>query len=159
MKEFILRARKAKTNPGINLNELPKEGRMDAVCATISNTLWVSNAIRKDTTIHVVLEGPTNGPKTITFIGNDLRGLRSDERSIGSYIAQALQRGAFLELNESINVRPGIKIAKKSFERLLWEKSQTYKQIIFLDARGKDLHDFNFEKNFVGHCSLNQIGA
>ena len=149
MKEFILRARKARTNPDINMNSLPKEGKMDAVCAAVSNTLWVSGDIRRDTLIHAVLEGPDNGPKTITFTGNEIRGLRSDERSIASYVANALQKGAFLKLNERAVVRTGISVAKKSFERLLWEKSKEYKQIIFLDKGGRDIRNFHFDKNFL----------
>lgn len=149
MKEFILRARKAKTNPGIDVNHLPKEGKMDAVCAAISNALWVSGDIRKDTAIHVVLEGPSNGPKTISFFGNEMRGMWSDERSIAGYIIMALQKGAFLNLNEEAHVRKGIKVAKKSFERLVWEKSNQYKQMVFLDKDGTDVREFQFLKDFV----------
>ena len=149
MREFILRARKAKTNPGLNLNELPKEGKMDAVCAYVSNALWISGDVRRDTIIHAVLEGPGNGPKTITFAGSEIRGLRSDEISVAGYIAFALQKGAFLKLNEEMSVRAGIRVAKKSFERLLWEKSQKHKQIIFLDSHGKDIRNFKFEKDFL----------
>ncbi len=149
MKEFILRARKAKTNPGIDLNHLPKEGKMDAVCATISNALWVSGDIRKDTIMHVVLEGPSNGPRMITFTGSEMKGMWSDERSIAGYIISALQRGTFLQLNEEAHVRKGIHIAKKSFERLVWEKSNQYKQVIFLDKDGKDIREFPFMKDFV----------
>lgn len=149
MKEFILRARKAKTNPGIDLNHLPREGKMDSVCATISNALWVSGDIRKDTVMHVVLEGPGNAPRTISFSGKDMKGMWSDERSIAGYIVAALQKSAFLQLNEEVHIRAGITIAKKSFERLIWEKSNQYKQIIFLDKDGKDIREFSFLKDFV----------
>jgi tRNA (pseudouridine54-N1)-methyltransferase len=149
MKEFILRARKAKTNPDLKLNELPKEGKMDSVCATIANALWISGDVRKDTAIHAVLEGPSNGPKTISFFGNEIRGLRHDERSIAEYIAAALQKGVFLEKNEEANVRTGIMVAKKSFERLVWEKSKEYKQVIFLDQSGTDIRKFDLKNDFV----------
>ncbi|MCX6815543.1 MAG: tRNA (pseudouridine(54)-N(1))-methyltransferase TrmY [Candidatus Aenigmarchaeota archaeon] len=149
MREFILRARKAKTNSDINMNELPKEGKMDAVCATIANALWISGAVRQDTVIHVVLEGPTNGPKTISFSGNGIRGLYHDERAMASYIAAALQRGAWLKLNEETKVRAGVRIAKKSFEKLVWEKSNEYKQIIVLDQNGTDIRKFDLKKDFV----------
>ncbi len=150
MKEFILRARKAYTNPSINLNELPKQGKMDSVCAAISNALWISGDVRKDTIIHAVLEGPDNGPKTITFIGDEIRGLRHDERSIASYIAMALQKGAWLKLNEEAHVRTGIKIAKKSFERLIWETcKEKGRQIVVLDKDGKDVRNAKFSKDCV----------
>lgn len=116
-----MRARKAYTKPDVNLNELPQQGKMDSVCATIANALWVSGDVRRDTVIHVVLEGPGNGPKTISFYGSEIRGLRHDERSVATYISDALKRGAWLKLNEEAKVRTGIKVAKKSFERLVWE--------------------------------------
>jgi tRNA (pseudouridine54-N1)-methyltransferase len=149
MREFILRARHAKTNPGFSINELPREGKMDAVCATIANTIWLSGDVRRDTIIHAVLEGPSNGPKVISFYGGEIRGLRHDERSVAGYIASALQKGAYLRLNEELHVHAGIDVAKKSFERLVWERSQKHKQIIVLDANGKDVRDFKFGKDFL----------
>ncbi len=70
MREFILRASKALTSPDFNLNDLPSSGgRMDLVCRCISSALWVSNDLRRDTKIFVVLEGPPNPPRTIIFDG------------------------------------------------------------------------------------------
>jgi len=149
MREFILRARHAKTNSDINFNELPREGKLDSVCATIASALFVSGDVRRDTTIHAVLEGPSNAPKTITFTGAEIRGLRHDERSIASYIAAALQKGAFLQLNEEAHVRTGIRVAKKSFERLVYERAQKYKQVLLLDVNGKDLRSVALEKDFL----------
>jgi tRNA (pseudouridine54-N1)-methyltransferase len=147
MKEFVLRARKATTDPGFDINALPQEGKLDSVCAAISNALWISGDIRRYSVIHVVLEGPRIPPKTISFFGSEIKGLRHDERSIATYIKFALQKGAYLELNEEAHVRTGIKVAKKSFERLLWELSKD--KIIFLDSKGKDIRSFQFPENFV----------
>lgn len=149
MKEFILRARKAKTNASIDLDNLPKEGKIDSVCAAITNALWISGDVRRDTVIHVVMEGPDNAPKTVSFYGNEIRGLRHDERSIADYLKFALSKGAHLALNEEAHVRTGIKIAKKSFEKLVYEKSQQNLQIVFLDKSGKDVRGFSFQKDFV----------
>lgn len=146
MKEFIMRARKAWTS-GINLNELPKQGKMDAVCAAVANALWISGDVRRDTIVHVVLEGPDNGPKTITFSGNEIRGLRHDERSVATYISDALKKGAWLKLNEEAKVRTGIKVAKKSFERLVWENRG--KSLFVLDKDGKDIRAAEIPKGCV----------
>ncbi|MBI2578126.1 MAG: tRNA (pseudouridine(54)-N(1))-methyltransferase TrmY [Candidatus Aenigmarchaeota archaeon] len=139
MREFIMRARKAHTKPDVNLNELPQQGKMDSVCAAIAGALWISGDVRRDTAIHVVLEGPGNAPKTISFYGSEIRGLRHDERSMASYIADALKKGAWLELNEEAKVRTGIRVAKKSFERLVWEKKG--KKMFVLDKDGRDIRD------------------
>lgn len=147
MKEFIMRARKAYTNPGVDLNNLPKQGKLDSVCAAISSALWISGDVRRDTIIHVVLEGPSNGPKTVAFNGSEIKGLRHDERSIASYIALALQKGASLQLNEEAHVRTGITVTKKSFEKLVSEKKD--RQIIVLDEKGKDVRAVKFDRDCV----------
>ena len=67
MREFILRASKTVTNPNyINLNDLPGAGRLDLVCRCVTNALFISNDMRRDTIIHVVLEGPNYPPKTVS---------------------------------------------------------------------------------------------
>jgi len=142
-----VRARRAKTNPGLDIDRLPQEGKMDAVCASISNALWISGDVRRDSAIHVVLEGPQLGPKTVSFFGAQIRGLRHDERSIASYIKFALQKGARLEKNKEAVVRTGITVSKKSFERLLFEKSG--RQVVLVDKSGKDLRSFAFARDFV----------
>jgi len=67
---------------------------------------------------------------------------------IATYIKSALQKVTFLKLNEEAHVRAGIKVAKKSFERLLWEKSKG-KQVVVLDINGKDIRKFGFSKDIL----------
>jgi tRNA (pseudouridine54-N1)-methyltransferase len=146
MREFVLLARRAVTRP-FRLNDLPSSaGRMDLVCRCISNALFISEAIRKDVIIHVILGGPDRPPRLITFDGSTLRNVSPDERNIASHIRIALERGMNLKLNESINVSPGIKIAKRSFENLVKEKAKTT-QLIYLHPRGTDIKNFNFDEN------------
>jgi tRNA (pseudouridine54-N1)-methyltransferase len=147
MREFILRASKALTSPDFNLNDLPSSGgRMDLVCRCISSALWVSNDLRRDTKIFVVLEGPPNPPRTIVFDGFSLKGVNPDERNIASHIKKALKFGLNLELNQEIEVSPGIKIAKKSFESLIKEKSKEM-QLIYLHPEGKDIRELEIREN------------
>lgn len=148
MIEFILRARKASTYAGFDVNSLPKAGNMNIVASAISNAIWVSEDIRKNVIFHAILEGPPAGPKAITFNSNEITGLGYDEKSIAENIRTALQKSGFLELNEEVRVRKGITAAKKSFERLVWERSQKG-QIMLLDASGKDVRDVEIGKNPV----------
>lgn len=150
MIHFVLRARKAVTRANFNLDSLPKEGKMDIVCEVISNALFVSDDVRRDTIVHAVMEGPPNGPRTVTLNGKEITGFRSDERSIALIIKEALSRGAFLELNKEVHVRKGVSIAKKSFERLVWELSQE-NQLVYLDQKGDDIRntDLNMKMCFI----------
>jgi len=147
MKEFILLSLKARTDPGFNLDDLSGAGRMDLICRTISNTLWISNELRRDSAIHVSMNGPSASPKIISFYGETLRGLEPDERSIAKAIKIALKEGLNLKLNEDKEVSSGIKISKKAFETLIKEKSGS--QLVYLHTKGEDLRDFKFNKDIV----------
>jgi tRNA (pseudouridine54-N1)-methyltransferase len=148
MREFILRARKASTSADFNLNDLLHAGNMNVVASAVSNAIWVSGDVRKDVIFHAVLEGPPSGPKTVTFRSNDIKGLGYDERSIASYIRLAMQKSPFLGLNEETKVRRGITVAKKSFERLVWERSRSA-QVVVLDTGGSDIHKAELKKNVL----------
>ncbi|MDI6721556.1 MAG: tRNA (pseudouridine(54)-N(1))-methyltransferase TrmY [Candidatus Aenigmarchaeota archaeon] len=148
MREFILRARKASTHAGFDLNDLPHAGNMNVVASAISNAIWISGDIRRDIIFHAVLEGPPSGPKTVTFNSNEIKGLGYDEKSVANYIRTAMQKSGWLELNEEAKVRKGITVAKKSFERLVWERSQN-NQVVILDKSGTDIRKFEFKKNIL----------
>ena len=161
MREFILRASKTVTNPNhINLNDLPGAGRLDLVCRCVTNALFISNDMRRDTIIHVVLEGPNYPPKTVSFDGNELRSLAPDERNCASHIKIALERGDSLKIGESKKSEDGITVSKKSFEAWIKEKSKT-SQLVYLHPEGKDIREFKFEKDvcFVmgDHVGLEKV--
>ncbi|MFH8132181.1 MAG: tRNA (pseudouridine(54)-N(1))-methyltransferase TrmY, partial [Candidatus Aenigmatarchaeota archaeon] len=129
------------TTPDFNLNDLAgSAGRMDLVCRCISSALWISNDLRRDARIFVVLEGPPVPPKMLVFEGSSLKGVNPDERNIASHIKKALRLGLNLKLNEEIEVSPGIKVAKKSFETLIKEKIKET-QVLYLHPKGKDIKE------------------
>lgn len=142
MREFILFARKALTKP-FDLNNLPKANRMDVIARCITNALFVSYAIRKDTNFYVSLNGPPNPPVLIKFIGNEIQNIYLDERSIAEKINKALKKVNPLK---EVKVSEGIYVSKKSFESFLKEKGKE-KKFILLDRKGKDLRNFNFKGN------------
>lgn len=146
MREFILLALKAKTSL-FNVNNLPEEGRMDLVCRTVSNALFISNDVRRDTIIHVVMTGPKYPPKIVSFYGKDLKGINPDEKSIAENINLALEKGKNLKLNEETNLKNGIVVSKKSFEQLVREKSNN--QIVYLHKKGEDIRKIKFKDDVV----------
>lgn len=151
MREFILRTSKASTNPNFNVNNLPKAGRMDIVCRCVINALFVSEAIRKDTIFHAILNGSPNSPRLISFYGNEIKQLYPYERTIAEQIKLALGRGLKLKLNEEKEVESGTFIAKKSFEQLI--KENIGKQILYLHPEGIDIKEFQFKGDFVAILS------
>ena len=146
MRTFILMALKGRTSPDFSLDKLKEAGRMDLICRTISSAIWISNDLRRDTNIHVVMTGPKNPPKTISFYGAELKGIEPDERTIARKIQEALKIGLNLKTGEEKQVSPGVKVSKKGFETLVKE---TQGQIIYLHKEGKDIRKFKFEKDIT----------
>jgi len=147
MREFLLRSLKGYTTPDFDLENLVDAGRLDLVTRCISSALWLAKGLRHDTIIHVNLEGPKLPPKLISFYGSKLKGFSFDEKGIAKFIKFALEKGKNLELNESLEVHPGIVISKKSFEQLIKEKANY--QIIYLHKKGKDIREFKFRENIL----------
>jgi tRNA (pseudouridine54-N1)-methyltransferase len=148
MREFILRTLKGRTTE-FDINKLPAEGRMDLVCRCISNALFISNDLRRDTIIHVVLDGPSDPPKVVSFYGDSLKGMEFDEKNIAEHINEALIKGKNLKLNEEKNLGNGIKISKKSFEQLVKEKFNEGRQLFYLHDSGNDIRETKFKKDVV----------
>ena len=66
-------------------------GRVDVLCRCINSALWVSNGVRKDTTIFLMLF-PNNSEigTTIEVSGNEVIELNPDERTVALYLQRAL---------------------------------------------------------------------
>lgn len=146
MREFILLASKGRTTGDFTVDRLADAGRMDLVCRIIANALCISNGIRRDTSVHISLNGPKEPPKLLSLYGEKVEGLLPDERTIGQIIITSLKRSCNLKLGESKEVFPGIIASKKSFESFIKEKSET-NQLIYLDRKGEDIRKKEFEDN------------
>lgn len=146
MREFILRARTAKTGD-FDVSNLPAEGRMDIVCSSVSNALNIANELRKDAVMHVVLEGSPEPPKIISFHGDSVKGMLWDEKSIAESIRKALIKSK--GQNGKIKASEGLFVEKKSFEALVKEKLKEGKQVIYLHQKGKDIREAELKKDIV----------
>jgi tRNA (pseudouridine54-N1)-methyltransferase len=138
MRTFILRARKSSTSPNFNLSDLPKAGRMEIVASCIGNALWVSNNVRSDTVIHVVLEGPPTPPKTVTFTGGSIEGLSVDERGIAWLVQKALRKAIKMGSSETKDVAPGVIVSSASFEEMV-KRHAEHGTVYYLHPKGKDI--------------------
>lgn len=134
MRTFILYSRNGRTDSNFNTEDLPSSGgRMDLVARCISSALWISNGIREDTKIFVVLNGLPNPPVTICFDGGKIRKISPDERSIAIWIKKALAS----DFSDWIEFREGILISRKSFQEIV--KSFKDKPIYVLSEKGKKM--------------------
>ena len=171
MREFILRARKGPTTPHFSLDDLSRAGRLEIICHCIANALFYAKQIRSHTHIHVVLDGPSDPPKTVRLESDTLGYLGGfDEQTLARTLQNALTVGKNLALGEEKQSEAGIFVAKKGFEPLVKEKAAT-SNLYYLQRKGTDIRTLTLPETatfvFTDHLGmpkktdkyLNRLGA
>lgn len=118
MRDFLVAFSRARSAPDVSLDDLPSQGgRFDLVCRTVSSALLVSNGMRRDTRLTLVLEGPPKPPLAIRLRGDRIKNLHPDERSIAAWLSRSMHKpavpGAWLDAGD------GIEIARTSASELV----------------------------------------
>ena len=126
MREFILFSRLGRTDS--NFTNLHDAGRLDIVYECAVASLFLSHAIRKNTTLHTILNGPPNPPLHLKIQGTSLYNVRTDQQTWTKILKKVL----------SGKQHPGISLSKTSFEALLKTKANAT-QIYVLEEGGKDI--------------------
>ena len=126
MRDFILRARKGPSTPDFSPDDLPGAGHLEIVCHCIANALFHALQLRDDVRVHIALDGPAAPPKVVRIESDGLGSLDGfDERALASVLGQALADGLGLQLGEEIESRPGVFVAKRSFESLVRQQCES----------------------------------
>ena len=126
MRDFILRARKGPSTPDFSSDDLPSAGHLEIVCHCIANALFYSLQLRDDVRVHIALDGPAAPPKVVRIESEGLGSLDGfDERALAAVLSRALADGRGLDLDEEVQSRPGVFIAKRSFESLVRQQSES----------------------------------
>jgi tRNA (pseudouridine54-N1)-methyltransferase len=128
LREFILYSRVGRTDS--NWTNLHDAGRLDIAYECTIAALFLSHAIRKDTTFRTILNGPPNPPLCIRIQGEKLHDVRTDQQTWQQILKKTLSGKA----------HPGITSTKTSFEALLKAKANE-SQIYVLEEHGKDIAD------------------
>ncbi|WP_457590716.1 tRNA (pseudouridine(54)-N(1))-methyltransferase TrmY [Geoglobus sp.] len=138
---FIIIANRAVTAP-FNLNDLAgSAGRMDLVCRFISQALFISHGIRKDSRVYAVLKGSPEPVKILRIDGSEVRYLAPDERNIAGMINKALK----MDVDEGWKrVSPGIYISKSDLNEFLKDVSEEG-AIYYLREDGADVENVEFK--------------
>ena len=132
MVRFLVIGHHAATSGAFSLNDLPGgAGRLDVLCRCVNSALFLSHDLRRDVECALVLLGEPDPPKTVVFVGSEVRSLHPDERSCGSMIKKALSIPCGSELREST---PGVYVRRGDLARLLAEG-----RYAVLDEEGEDI--------------------
>jgi tRNA (pseudouridine54-N1)-methyltransferase len=140
---FLIVGHRVRTDAKFSLNDLcGSTGRLDILLRTINSSFLLSNGIRRNVTLYLVLQGEPDAPISICLKGPELRYLNPDERSTGALIRQALlTKGISEEWKRST---PGIYIAKREYDDLLMELIASGKRPVYLHETGVPLSEANF---------------
>lgn len=162
MRRFIVVGHRAVTSPDFGLNDLSgSAGRLDILTRAVNSSFFLSHEIRKDVVLYLLLLGEPSPPKSLKFVGSELKYLNPDERSTA-----ALMRNALAKLNGDLlhpahdalhagNARtmrghwlrstPGIYVSEKDLKDLLEECRDS--PLYHLKETGEDMRDVKLDMN------------
>lgn len=139
MRVFVLRSRRGPTAADYVDRSFGPPNHFEIVAHSIANSLFISNNIRQDVIFHVVLEGPPEPPKTISFDTRNLSYLGGfDERTLAAAVKRALDASSCLAKDESREVDSGLRVSRMSFEHLVRELTEN-RQVYLLSKKGTDI--------------------
>ena len=158
MRDFILRARKGPSTPDFSLGALPQTSHLEFVAHCIANAMFYSLRIRSSVRVHIVLDGPSDPPK-IVRIESDLLGSLDgfDEQALTGVLREALMVGQGLSLYQERESRPGVFVAKRSFESLIRQQVAVGPMFV-LQKRAQDIREIKLSNGstfvFSDHLSM-----
>ena len=140
MREFILFSNRGRSKG--DWKDLMEAGRMDIVCHSVISAFFFSNAIRTDTKLSIILNGPPDPPKHISFEYDDE--LPISKKDVGSLLRAALWK---YKPGQKMKAFPGVFVEKKTLRKIIEEKEDA--EVYYLDKRGEDISKVNFGENPV----------
>lgn len=114
---------------------------MDVLVRCVNSSFFLSHSLRSDTELYLVLMGGHDAPKTVRFVGSELKYLNPDERSTSSLIRNALLK----KLGDAeIKASPGIYVSRNSFKDVIDSLSEI-SEIAYLKEDGTDIRDVKID--------------
>ncbi len=133
MPAFVVVGRNVSTDHMFSLNDLAgSTGRLDVLLRCVNSAFMLSNDIRRDVDLYLLLLGEPDPPRALLFRGAELKYLNPDERSTAALVKNALMKAA---LSGWVRSTPGIYTAKKDLEGVLAELSG--RRLVYLKEEGE----------------------
>ncbi|UJR80160.1 hypothetical protein [Sandaracinus amylolyticus] len=112
MRRWVVIGRTATASPEFSLIDLPgSSGRLDVLVRCVRAALLVSNGVRRDTIVDLVLLGGRRAPRVVRFDGRVARYVRPGERYVATVIQKALahepEGPGFTALRNGISIANG----------------------------------------------------
>jgi len=141
MIRFVITGHRATASGDFKLDDISGgAGRLDILVRCVNSAFFLSHSIRTDVELFLIMEGGPEAPKTVRFMGKELKYLNPDERSTSSLIRNALLKRIG---NEEVRSSPGVYVSKRSFSDVIDHLKQM-STIVYLKEDGTDIREFSF---------------
>ena len=145
MIRFIVVGHRAHATGDFKLDDITGgAGRLDILVRCVNSAFFLSHSIRTDVELFLILKGGPEAPKTVRFVGKELKYLNPDERSTSSLIRNALLKK--LSGNEEVRSSPGVYVSRRSFFDVV-DDLRTISSLIYLKEDGTDTAEFVFPED------------
>ncbi len=112
MRRFVIVGQKATASGDFLLEDLPgTSGRLDVLLRCVRAALLVSNGLRRDVVVYLVLLGGPRAPRVVRADAAGVKFVRPDERSLSVLAKKVLSSSADASCSGFVEVRSGISVA------------------------------------------------
>ena len=145
MPTFVVVGQNVCTDGKFSLNDLTgSTGRLDVLLRCVNSAFMLSNDIRRDVDLYLVLLGEPEPPRALLFRGSELKFLNPDERSTAALVKNALMKKADSEWGKST---PGIYVTKRNFSGVMDDLKG--KRLVYLKEEGSGISDIRLDSDDV----------
>ncbi len=153
MPTFVVLGHRVRTDDDFTLNDLAgSTGRLDVLLRCVNSAFMLSNDIRRDVEVFLILLGEPDPPRTIHFRGSEVKYLNPDERSTGALVKKALAEDVW---HEEVMTSQGVYASKRGLAEVLDDLGG---RRVYLKEGGEDVCGQTFCKDDVfvlgGHEDL-----
>ena len=93
MRRFVIIGHRAMSQGKLPISDLASgAGRVDVLVRAIMASLLTSHGIRQDTEVIIHLQGGPGPYRRIKFVGQQIRGMHAEERSVAGIIAKIIKQ-------------------------------------------------------------------
>lgn len=141
MRRFVLIGQTASASGAFSLADLASSsGRLDVLLRCVRAALLVSNGLRRDVRIYLVLRGGEQAPRTLRIDGQSAKFIRPDERSLAVLVQKTLVGCQASGLDRQFrDIRPGIAACAGDMEEVLADVGEGPRYV--LHEAGGDIRD------------------
>ncbi len=138
VRRFVFIGQTASASGDFSTEDLPgSSGRLDVALRCVRAALLLSHGLRREVIVYLVLRGGARSPRVLRILGQEVKFLRPDERSLAILVKKSLAVTATGTPGTFNPVRPGISLAEGDLECVLRDAPAATP--FLLDEAGHDL--------------------